>query len=201
MFAYQSEDGHLHLVPNEIIKVGRDHKAQIQTKGGSRMHAVIETNKNQPVLVDLGNEGGTKVNGNRVNKCKLNVGDVIEIEGEKFIVCEDADDAAKEIADKFEAETAEQFEEMTNKLKEAFKIDPGLKEKTKQMLDALGIPWLWPEKENPTEMRVFLDTLKENSNDPDSIVEAVDVTVRDLRGKISNAFEVELVRFVLDNKR
>ena len=46
----------------------------------SRMHAVIEVAGPEDItLIDLGNEPGTMVNGARVNKCKLHVGDQIQV--------------------------------------------------------------------------------------------------------------------------
>src|SRR5690606_25631957 len=46
-------------------------------------------------LIDLGNEPGTMVNGARVNKCKLHVGDLIQV-GETAIVLESAEPAYAE---------------------------------------------------------------------------------------------------------
>src|SRR5262249_1028441 len=46
-------------------------------------------------LIDLGNEPGTMVNGARVNKCKLHVGDQIQV-GETKIVLESAEPAGAE---------------------------------------------------------------------------------------------------------
>ncbi|HEY1534943.1 MAG TPA: AgmX/PglI C-terminal domain-containing protein, partial [Polyangiaceae bacterium] len=46
-------------------------------------------------LIDLGNEPGTMVNGARVNKCKLHVGDQIQV-GQTYIVLESAEAAGAE---------------------------------------------------------------------------------------------------------
>src|SRR5438105_4758936 len=54
------------------------------------MHAVIEVaGANDITLIDLGNEPGTMVNGQRVNKCKIRPGDQIQI-GSTMIHLEDA---------------------------------------------------------------------------------------------------------------
>jgi hypothetical protein len=56
----------------------------------SRMHAVIEVASAADItLIDLGNEPGTLVNGQRVNKCKVRPGDQIQI-GSTLIHLEDA---------------------------------------------------------------------------------------------------------------
>jgi pSer/pThr/pTyr-binding forkhead associated (FHA) protein len=73
-----------------MIKVGRDVKSHIQvnSEAASRLHLVLEDNKNGTfTLVDLGNEPGTKVNGARVNKCKISEGDEIQV-GDSRIVYE-----------------------------------------------------------------------------------------------------------------
>ena len=51
------------------------------------MHAVIEVGGPDDItLIDLGNEPGTMVNGARVNKCKLHVGDQIQIGGTTIVL-------------------------------------------------------------------------------------------------------------------
>src|SRR5258706_15150338 len=58
------------------------------------MHAVIEVAAPDDItLIDLGNEPGTIVNGSRVNKCKIQAGDQIQI-GNTLIMLERADVAA-----------------------------------------------------------------------------------------------------------
>lgn len=69
-------------VTSEIIKLGRDPKSQLalDDDAAARMHAVIEARApNQITLIDLGNEDGTRVNGLRVDKCDLEVGDRITV--------------------------------------------------------------------------------------------------------------------------
>ncbi len=80
-------------VAQDIVKVGKDPKSHLRVEDelASRMHAVIEVGGPDDItLIDLGNEPGTMVNGARVNKCKVHVGDQIEIGGTK-IVLEGAD--------------------------------------------------------------------------------------------------------------
>ena len=69
-------------VAQDIVKVGKDPRSHVLVNddAASRMHAVIEvTGTDDITLIDLGNEPGTRVNGQRVNKCKLHAGDQIEI--------------------------------------------------------------------------------------------------------------------------
>jgi FHA domain-containing protein len=81
-------------VAQDIIKVGKDPKSHLRVDDdqASRMHAVIEV-QDDVTLIDLGNEAGTLVNGARVNKCKLNAGDQIQI-GTTLIVLEKVEQAA-----------------------------------------------------------------------------------------------------------
>src|SRR6201994_5170040 len=85
-------------VTQDIVKVGKDAKSHLRVDDemASRMHAVIEVAGPEDItLIDLGNEPGTLVNGARVNKCKLHVGDQIQVGGSK-IVLEAADPAGTE---------------------------------------------------------------------------------------------------------
>lgn len=69
-------------VAQDIVKVGKDPKShlRIDDEAASRMHAVIEVAGPEDItLIDLGNDPGTLVNGARVNKTKLQVGDYIQI--------------------------------------------------------------------------------------------------------------------------
>ena len=82
-------------VAQDIVKVGKDPKSHLRVddEQASRMHAVIEVAGPEDItLIDLGNEPGTMVNGARVNKCKLHVGDQIQV-GYTVIVLERADAA------------------------------------------------------------------------------------------------------------
>jgi pSer/pThr/pTyr-binding forkhead associated (FHA) protein len=75
-------------VTQDIVKVGKDPKSHLRVddEQASRMHAVIEVAGPEDItLIDLGNEPGTMVNGARVNKCKLHVGDQIQV-GQTYLV-------------------------------------------------------------------------------------------------------------------
>lgn len=76
-------------VSQDIVKVGKDAKSHLRVEDelASRMHAVIEVAAPDDItLIDLGNEPGTMVNGARVNKCKIAVGDQIQIGGTKLVL-------------------------------------------------------------------------------------------------------------------
>ncbi len=83
-------------ITQDIVKVGKDPRShlRIDDELASRMHAVIEVASPSDVtLIDLGNEPGTMVNGQRVNKCKVRPGDQIQI-GSTMIQLESAELAA-----------------------------------------------------------------------------------------------------------
>src|SRR5580693_2283191 len=76
-------------VTQDIVKVGKDAKSHLRVDDelASRMHAVIEVASTEDItLIDLGNEPGTMVNGARVNKCKINPGDQLQIGGTKIVL-------------------------------------------------------------------------------------------------------------------
>jgi len=79
-------------IAQDIVKVGKDPRSHLRVDDelASRMHAVIEVASASDItLIDLGNEPGTLVNGQRVNKCKVRPGDQIQI-GSTLIHLEDA---------------------------------------------------------------------------------------------------------------
>src|SRR6266403_1034940 len=83
-------------IAQDIVKVGKDPKSHLRVDDelASRMHAVIEVASPEDItLIDLGNEPGTIVNGARVNKCKIQAGDQIQI-GSTLIMLERADVAS-----------------------------------------------------------------------------------------------------------
>jgi hypothetical protein len=85
-------------IAQDIIKLGRDPKSHliIEDEAAARMHAVIEVAGVDDVsLIDLGNEPGTYVNGMRINKCKLNVGDQIAVGGAQIVLENAAPDATE----------------------------------------------------------------------------------------------------------
>src|ERR1041385_1108059 len=76
-------------IAQDIVKVGKDPKSHLRVddEAASRMHAVVEVGGPEDItLIDLGNEPGTLVNGARVNKCKIHVGDKIEIGGTQIVL-------------------------------------------------------------------------------------------------------------------
>jgi len=82
-------------IAQDIVKVGKDPRSHLRVEDelASRMHAVIEVASQTDItLIDLGNEPGTLVNGQRVNKCKVRPGDQIQI-GSTLIVLESAEPA------------------------------------------------------------------------------------------------------------
>jgi hypothetical protein len=90
-FALYQADGsqRREVVMQDIVKVGKDPKSHLRVDDelASRMHAVIEVAGPEDItLIDLGNEPGTMVNGARVNKCKLHVGDQIQIGNTRVIL-------------------------------------------------------------------------------------------------------------------
>src|SRR5215210_2445097 len=83
-------------VAQDIVKVGKDPRSHLRVDDelASRMHAVIEVAAPTDItLIDLGNEPGTLVNGQRVNKCKIRPGDQVQI-GSTLIVLEQAEVAS-----------------------------------------------------------------------------------------------------------
>lgn len=87
-------------IAQDIVKVGKDPRSHLRVDDelASRMHAVIEVASSADItLIDLGNEPGTLVNGQRVNKCKVRPGDQIQI-GSTLIVLESAEAATASAA-------------------------------------------------------------------------------------------------------
>src|SRR5208337_1288039 len=87
-------------IAQDIVKVGKDPRSHLRVDDelASRMHAVIEVASPADItLIDLGNEPGTLVNGQRVNKCKIRPGDQIQI-GSTLIQLENAEAASASAA-------------------------------------------------------------------------------------------------------
>lgn len=87
-------------IAQDIVKVGKDPRSHLRVDDdlASRMHAVIEVaGPSDITLIDLGNEPGTLVNGQRVNKCKVRPGDQIQI-GSTVIHLESAELAGAPVA-------------------------------------------------------------------------------------------------------
>ncbi|MFW2389375.1 MAG: TonB family protein [Polyangiales bacterium] len=71
----------------EIIKIGRLQSSDVRLDDDkvSRMHAVIEvTGPGEVFIIDLGSASGTLVNGEKVNKRKLQTGDQVQV-GKKLL--------------------------------------------------------------------------------------------------------------------
>jgi hypothetical protein len=87
-------------IAQDIVKVGKDPRSHLRVDDdlASRMHAVIEVASPADItLIDLGNEPGTLVNGQRINKCKIRPADQIQI-GSTLIVLESAEVAGAQAA-------------------------------------------------------------------------------------------------------
>ncbi|HEX7664676.1 MAG TPA: AgmX/PglI C-terminal domain-containing protein [Polyangiaceae bacterium] len=87
-------------IAQDIVKVGKDPRSHLRVDDelASRMHAVIEVASPSDItLIDLGNEPGTLVNGQRVNKCKIRPGDQVQI-GSTLIQLESAEPAGANVA-------------------------------------------------------------------------------------------------------
>lgn len=69
------------LIPGDTCLIGRGALAKLQVDDPfcSRMHCQIEARGSRWVLSDVGSSSGTRVNGERVKRCLLHVGDEIEI--------------------------------------------------------------------------------------------------------------------------
>lgn len=90
-FRIQSPNGEERIeeLTQDIIKVGKlpSSHLRIDDDNVSRMHAVIEVTGPEDVfIIDLGSASGTIVNGQKVNKCKLQSGDEITLGDTKVIV-------------------------------------------------------------------------------------------------------------------
>src|SRR5437764_10783379 len=73
----------------DIIKIGKlsSSHLRIDDESVSRMHAVIEiAGPGEIYIIDLGSTKGTLVNGQKVNKCKLQSGDSIVLGSTKIVV-------------------------------------------------------------------------------------------------------------------
>ena len=73
----------------DIIKIGKlsSSHLRVDDESVSRMHAVIEiTQPNEICIIDLGSTKGTLVNGQKVNKAKLQSGDTIVLGTTKIVV-------------------------------------------------------------------------------------------------------------------
>jgi hypothetical protein len=77
------------VVTQDIVKIGKDPKSHLRLddETASRMHAVVEVaGVDDITLIDLGNEPGTLVNGQRINKCKIKAGDEVRIADTRIVL-------------------------------------------------------------------------------------------------------------------
>src|SRR5215468_8458815 len=73
----------------DIIKIGKlaSSHLRLDDESVSRMHAVIEiTGPDEIYIIDLGSNRGTVVNGQKVNKCKLQSGDEVQLGDTRVVV-------------------------------------------------------------------------------------------------------------------
>ncbi len=78
-------------IDRNVVKVGRDPRSHVRVddEAASRMHAILEVASPTDIaLIDLGHPAGTLVNGVRVEKCKVRMGDHVQI-GATTLVVED----------------------------------------------------------------------------------------------------------------
>jgi hypothetical protein len=70
----------LHLT-TPVVKIGSASSCQLQLvdRAVSRVHAVIERTEELVLLIDLGSDAGTRVNGEPTGRAELRDGDVIRI--------------------------------------------------------------------------------------------------------------------------
>jgi hypothetical protein len=68
-------------IDQDVIKIGRDARSHVRLEDDAvgRVHAVIERDSQGFVVIDLGNDPRTRVNGKAINKAQLAHGDPIEI--------------------------------------------------------------------------------------------------------------------------
>ncbi|MBM4374506.1 MAG: FHA domain-containing protein [Deltaproteobacteria bacterium] len=84
-------------VAESVMKVGKDPKnhLRVDDEQAGRVHAVIEV-QDEVTLIDLGSDSGTLVNGTRVNKCKLQQGDQVQV-GATLLVLESVQPVASQV--------------------------------------------------------------------------------------------------------
>lgn len=92
-------DGKMHVDLNEIVMhIGRrtDNEIVIDSPTISRVHAQLRWRFNHFNLFDLGSRAGIIVNGERVEECSLQPGDVIQMAEVSLIYGEGHDDGAEQ---------------------------------------------------------------------------------------------------------
>lgn len=76
----QGETTRTETLTQDVIKIGKLESShlRIDDEGVSRMHSVIEVSGGDVHIIDLGSASGTVVNGQKVNKTKLESGDQLQ---------------------------------------------------------------------------------------------------------------------------
>jgi len=91
-----------------FIKIGKLASSHLHLSDPevSRMHAVIEVGADCAYIIDLGSTRGTIVNGGRVNKCRLNNGDIVDVGSTRLVIRiappKDAPDTGELLRDAFD---------------------------------------------------------------------------------------------------
>ena len=95
------DDQHVIPLDRTVINVGRHRENHIilDEAGVSRRHAQLRLRFGRFVLYDLGSRSGTQVNGQPVQECILQHGDVISLGGVRLIYTEDEDSPTRGLPD------------------------------------------------------------------------------------------------------
>lgn len=93
--------GSVFVLKEESVLIGSHRAADISVEGAATHHAQISVGKDGPVVMDLNTSQGTYVNGEKVDKVKLQVGDELRIASVHFRVGQGKSPAkgAKELQD------------------------------------------------------------------------------------------------------
>jgi hypothetical protein len=197
------QSGEVKHLEGAILKVGKDPRAQLNTTYGARMHAVIEVSPEKVLFIDLGNEPCSLVNGQKVNKCELKVGDVFEIrsrdlnEFHSFEVVGTPSSALKELILGNGTETSDVKKDERPVLSN---LDQQAEELGKQAAKIMKEVFS-TQTCNTTDIGLLLKAMIAESADPPAIVVATSKAIKQIRGKVSSSFENEVMRFVLDNEK
>jgi pSer/pThr/pTyr-binding forkhead associated (FHA) protein len=77
------------FAPNTVVNIGRleSNDIVLDDYKVSREHAVLKIARNDVLLVDLASTHGTVVNGERIDRCALQFGDLIQIVNHELTLC------------------------------------------------------------------------------------------------------------------
>ena len=132
-----------HDIAKPVIKIGSDEKSDIVVEGVGRIHAVIEpVRKDEILLIDLGNEPGTAVNGDRIHKRLLVVGDKIMIGKTLIVLVRVGDESkpwpeSKPVGDEADA-LLEKIRALEEKMSEVHRTLRPIQDELEQSRKALG---------------------------------------------------------------